>query len=323
LSAQLAERAMALGTPPAWPEVAQLLECRPNPLNCTPPVTVVVRSTGRHERRRAAALEAARALEYPRLEVRVMPQHATLAEMAAESSGEILVVTDERVTLDPGWVGAAVRVFIGDPEVMAVAGLILPRETAGRLAASLSSALTRRWHRAPLSTLHGTFDDTSAPSVVAYWRPALETPAPGLHTVVYEPAALAWHRSRTVVDPFPAPAPSSASPVVRAVELGDTPRSIADATADHIMRLEVAWEGRRLGAVHIRHEGAILSPFRIQDAIARTLAAELLDARLRLGRTAIRAIVTAELARHVARVGRSDAQGAACPQWRASRPAAA
>jgi hypothetical protein len=287
LAAPLAERAIAGGRAPAWPDVGAMLECRPNSLSCTPRVTVVAQSA-----------DAVRALEYPNVEVR----------QTDEGNGDIVVLVPDGVVLDRGWVGAAVRVFVNDPEVTAVVGLMLPRQARTRV----EPLLERRWHRAELPA------DLAAP--VAIWRPALD---PRLtHTVVYEPAALSWHRRRLVSDPFPAAPEAAAAPVVRQFDLGATPRSIADATSEMAVRLDVSWDGQRIGQVEMRHEGAILSPFRIHDAIARGLAADVLDARLRLGPGAIRAILTSELARHVMSMRALGAR-TACPQWITPRPAAA
>jgi hypothetical protein len=287
IAAPLAERALALGRAPSWPDVGAMLECKPNTLSCTPRVTVVARPA-----------QAVGTLEYPNLEVQETDRGA----------GDIVVMVPDGVTLDRGWVGAAVRVFIADPEVTAVAGLTLPREAK----AQLEPLLERRWHRAALPA--------NFPGPVAVWRPAVD---PSLtHTVVYEPAALAWHRSRLVSDPF-ATAAAAALPVVRQIDLGATPRSIADATKDAAVLVDVAWDGQPIGQVAIAHEGAILSPFRIHDAIARTLAANVLDARLQLGPAAVRAIVTSELARHLVSVRARAERASACPQWIAPRPAAA
>ena len=82
-------------------------------------------------------------------------------------------------------------------------------------------------------------------------------------------------------------------------------------------------EAQPIGQVEIQHDGAIVSPFRIHDAVARTLAADVLDARLRLGPAAVRAIVTSELARHLVAVRGRDGGATACPQWVSPRPAAA
>ncbi|MFO7985002.1 MAG: glycosyltransferase [Desulfatiglandaceae bacterium] len=49
-----------------------------------------------------------------------------------ESQGEILAFTDDDVVVDPGWIDALVKVFMEDPEVMAVTGLVVPYELETR-----------------------------------------------------------------------------------------------------------------------------------------------------------------------------------------------
>jgi glycosyltransferase involved in cell wall biosynthesis len=45
-----------------------------------------------------------------------------------ESRGEIVAYTDDDVVVDRGWVGALARVFVENPEVMAMTGLVVPYE---------------------------------------------------------------------------------------------------------------------------------------------------------------------------------------------------
>jgi O-antigen biosynthesis protein len=45
-----------------------------------------------------------------------------------EAKGEIIAFTDDDVTVDPNWVSSLAQVFIEDPDVMAVTGLVVPRE---------------------------------------------------------------------------------------------------------------------------------------------------------------------------------------------------
>mgnify|MGYP000159185295 FL=1 len=49
----------------------------------------------------------------------------------ARARGEVILFTDDDVTLDPGWVNAMREFFLLNPEVAAVAGRILPLVTAG------------------------------------------------------------------------------------------------------------------------------------------------------------------------------------------------
>ena len=341
LAAPLVDRALAIGVAPEWPEVRSLLECRPSTLSCTPAVTVAVRSSGDPAALRRC-LDSLDAMDYRALDVVIIDGESADTRAIPECRGEVLIVMDDSVVLDRGWVGAAVRVFVADPEAMAVTGLVLPRRLAtGTIAHSI---LERRWHRGP-----ATLVQQGHPFVAAFWRSALEklsgdtpeTVASGEssvacgfslsieqllaagHTVVYEPAALAWHASQLVADPLEdQPLPASA-PAVRRVDLADTPRSILDATGEQTLRLEVSWEGRAVGTVEIAHRGTVVSPFRIQAAIARQLGWDVLDTRLRLGRAAVGAILTSELARHLLAHRDSTRPAKACPLFAAPRPAAA
>lgn len=45
-----------------------------------------------------------------------------------EARGEIVAFTDDDVSVDPGWAKAIARVFVDDPGVMAVTGLVVPDE---------------------------------------------------------------------------------------------------------------------------------------------------------------------------------------------------
>lgn len=285
LAAPLVTRALALGCAPGWPDVRSLLECPPSLLDC-------------------------RSIE-----------------------DDIVVVSVDHVDPDPGLAAAARHVFMCDPEVMAVVGLVLPRETVAPLP---DAALERRWYRGA----HVEFLEppANAPMVAAFWWPALDAlgrvPSSFAgkisallragHTVVYEPAALAWHRNRSAIHPFAehgAAVPRLAS---RRVDLADTPRSIADVRDEQALQLSVSWDGRPLGRVDLAHHGAVVSPLRIHDAVSRELAWELLDVRLQLGSAAIRAILTSELARHLLarRDGVARAAGA-CAASAEPRPAAA
>ncbi|MFP3913077.1 MAG: glycosyltransferase family 2 protein [Desulfobacteraceae bacterium] len=49
-----------------------------------------------------------------------------------ESQGEIIAFTDDDVVVDPGWIDALVKVFLEDPEAMAVTGLVVPYELETR-----------------------------------------------------------------------------------------------------------------------------------------------------------------------------------------------
>jgi O-antigen biosynthesis protein len=45
-----------------------------------------------------------------------------------EARGEIIAYTDDDVVVDPGWISSLARVFMENPEVMAVTGLVVPYE---------------------------------------------------------------------------------------------------------------------------------------------------------------------------------------------------
>ena len=153
-----------------------------------------------------------------------------------EARGEILAYTDDDVVVDPLWVSALVRLFADDPAVMAVTGLVAPYEMETRAQVlferygGFGRGFKRIWFR---------FDDASGddPFIhigagrfgtganMAYRRsvfgqiggfdPALDvgtvTNGGGDlemffrvleegHTLVYEPAALVWHRHRTTYE---------------------------------------------------------------------------------------------------------------------------
>lgn len=104
----------------------------------------------------AVCLEALTRLRYPRLDLLVVDNAPTTDEAErlvrcrhggiryvqeprpgldwarnraiAESRGEVVAYTDDDAVVDPGWVAALARVFVEDPEVMAVTGLVLPQE---------------------------------------------------------------------------------------------------------------------------------------------------------------------------------------------------
>lgn len=324
LAVPLVDRALAVGAAPSWPDVRAMLECRPSTLTYMPPVTVAVRPSGDPVALRAC-LESLDAMDYRALDVVVVDDDARAIPACR---GEVLIVTDDTVVLDRGWIGAAVRVFIADPDAMAVLGLVMPRRLSSRVLPG--SILRRRWHHRA-----ATPATWSGPFVGAFWSGSLggatgegftgqvERLLAGGHTVVYEPAALAWHATQLVADPFTDAAMSDAEPAVRRVDLAETPRSIADAADADRLRLDVLWEGRAIGDVDIAHHGTVVSPFRIQDAIARQLPWQVLDTRLRVGRAGVAGIVTAELARHLIQYRDRARAAEPCPLFVAARSAAA
>jgi hypothetical protein len=331
LAAPLLDRTLAIGSAPVWPEVAPMLACRPNTLQCTPAVTVAIRAVGNAPDGLRACLEAIGAADYPNVEVIVVDNDDAEAHIVDQAAGEVLVVLDAGVTIDRGWIGAAVRMLVADPEVAAVSGLVLPQETSTTLDDAI---LQRSWHRgAHVSVRPGA----GAPFAGAFWRDALlgasyvesgfgeafTSLLRAGRTVAYEPSALAWHRARMAANPFVEAGAILSRVAVRQVDLRRVLRSIADATDEDALRLDVSWDGRGIGQVDIAHHGAIVSPFRIQDAVGRALAFEVLDTKLGIGAAALRAILTSELAKHLLARGASAAMADTCPTWLESRPAAA
>ena len=106
LAAPLVERAIAIGTPPKWPEVASLLACRPNTLPCAPAVTVIVRTSGSARGRLGACLEAVRAMDYPSVSVIVADASTDAAILLAQAGGHVVAIIDDSVVVDRGWVGS-------------------------------------------------------------------------------------------------------------------------------------------------------------------------------------------------------------------------
>ena len=332
LAAPLVDRALAIGSLPKWPEVTSLLACRPNTLSCTPSVTVVIRADGSDEGRLRACVASVHASEYPSLAIVVGDGGADETQLLAQADGDVVAVIDETVMLDRGWIGAVVHGLVSDPDVAVVTGLTLPRSTTVALA---DPVLQRRWHRGEYITAATA---AGAPLAAAFWRDALHyCVAPDIagriqdllragQGVLYEPSALAWHECRMSADPCVDGGADVARLAARRIDLGQGPRAITDATSDDAVRIEVTWDGRPIGAIDLAHHGSVVSAFRIQDAVARQLAFEVLDAQLQVGAPALRAILTAELAKHLLTArGRlaSGATAAPCPVWVEQRPAAA
>ncbi len=149
-----------------------------------------------------------------------------------EASGEVLAYTDDDVVVDPVWVDGLVRVFQADPTVMAVTGLVAPYEmdTGAQVLferyGGFGRGFTRTWyHRDFVGTEDKSFaigaGQFGTGANMAYRRsvfdqigqfdPALDvgtvTNGGGDlemffrvleegYTLVYEPAALVWHRHR-------------------------------------------------------------------------------------------------------------------------------
>jgi glycosyltransferase involved in cell wall biosynthesis len=239
---------------------------------------------------------------YPRIRYsRARGLGPTTRQAVLECRGDILALTDGDAVVDPQWVSALVHVFLADPDVMTVSGLVLPPTLRRPLRPALPAGapFCRRWWRAR--------DDADpeerateraierASSNVAYWRPA--DPLPARFTCVWEPAAIVHSPSITPVNPPPAKRGPTRE-TERAIDLADGIASIGDASADDSIRLRVSWSGRHLGTVRIPSGGAVLSRLWIADAIAQQLTLPVLDVGLGLGANVIKGMLTADLARY-------------------------
>ena len=82
----------------------------------------------------APSTEATRLLvsrDYPKIRYVLEPRpglDSARNRVIQEARGEIVAYTDDDVVVDPGWVTALVPLFVRDPDVMAVTGLVVPYE---------------------------------------------------------------------------------------------------------------------------------------------------------------------------------------------------
>jgi len=149
-----------------------------------------------------------------------------------EARGEIIAFTDDDAVPDPNWVRAIVCVFLENPEVMAVTGLVLPYEleTPAQMLfeqyGGFGKGFERKWYRVgrenggkgrfhlgagqfgtgadmayrrKLFDLIGGFDPTLDVGTVTHGGGDLEMFFRVLqegYPLVYEPAAIVWHRHR-------------------------------------------------------------------------------------------------------------------------------
>lgn len=149
-----------------------------------------------------------------------------------EASGDILAYTDDDVVVDPLWVDGLVRVFQADPAVMAVTGLVAPfemethtqilferyggfgrgfrrvwyhlngvdgRKTSIHIGAGRFGTGANMAYRRSVFDRIGPFDPALDVGTVTNGGGDLEMFFRVLeegHTLVYEPAALVWHRHR-------------------------------------------------------------------------------------------------------------------------------
>jgi glycosyltransferase involved in cell wall biosynthesis len=323
----LAERAVQGGRPLRTLDATTLLQS-PAPIPSSGPlVTVAVRSrtaAGRlqpcldslmrldyraldlvlidasDDRRHVEALVRDR---YPQIRYSSAPGLGMASRRAiAECRGDILAVTDGDAVVDPNWVSALVHVFVSDPDVMTVSGLVVPRSLRRPFRPTLPAGapFCRQWWRAreDFESIDGATQRAleRASSNVAYWRPA--GPTPSRYTRVWEPAAIV----RTpAVTPTSQPASRRGLPRVLdcQIDLQDGVVPISDASAYDHVRLHVTWIGKPVGTARIAHHGAIVSRLRIEDAIAQQLTAPVLDAGLNLGPQVSQALLTADLARYL------------------------
>ena len=223
----------------------------------------------------------------------------------AECRGDVLALTHGDTVVDRRWVSRLVSVFLADPEVMTVTGLTLPRfiEPPMRAVLPAGAPFCREWSRIGVdwSQTTGSMQHVleRAGVNVAFWQPGSSPGGP--YTQVFEPAAIVRAESAS----SPARPKTRRGPMThatRTIDLATGLQPIADATGADDMVLDVTWSGTSVGTAHIAHHRGVVSPLWMADAIAQQLTVEVLDARLGVGEHVCRALVTADLARHV--VGR-------------------
>jgi glycosyltransferase involved in cell wall biosynthesis len=223
----------------------------------------------------------------------------------AECRGDVLALTDGDAVVDRRWVSRLVAVFLADPDVMTVTGLTLPRSIERPMRAGLPAGapFCREWTRvrAESNQMAAAMQKIleRAGANVALWQPG--TPFSGSYTQVFEPAALV-RSSITSPASFAEARRAAMTHVTRHVDLAAGLQPIADADNADDLLLNVTWSGASVGTAHVVHRGATVSPLWMADAIAQQLTVEVLDARLGVGEHVCRALLTADLARHV--VGR-------------------
>jgi len=325
----LAEKAVLSGVPPRAIDVGSMLLSQPPALPRGPLVTVAVCSRTPASQL-GPCLDSLIALDYApvdlvlvdasddraQVEALIRDHYPTIRYCAAPSTGavtrraiaecrgDVLALTQGDAVVDRRWVSRLVGVFLADPDVMTVTGLTLPRSIERPMRAVLPAGapFCREWSRVPV-------DGQTATSIakmleraganIALWQPGTSTT--GSHTHVFEPAALV----RAAAGSPALLAGARRAPMTyatRTVDLAAGLQPIADADEADDILLNVTWSGASVGTAHIAHHGATVSPLWIADAIAQQLTVEVLDARLGVGEHVCRALLTADLARHV--VGR-------------------
>lgn len=325
----LAEKAVLSGVPPRAIDVGSMLQSQPPSLPGGPLVTVAVCSRTPADKLQPC-LDSLTALDYAPLDVVLIdssddradvealvrdhypairyssaPAGSASQQAIAECRGDVLALTHGYAVVDRRWVSRLVAVFLADPDVMSVSGLTLPHSIGRPMRGGLPAGapFCREWSRVPVdagqgaNTMQKMLDRAGAN--VAFWQPGAPASAPYTH--VFEPAALVRAASASPASPAGARRVPMTH-VTRQIDLVDGLQTIADADGADTIVLNVTWSGANLGTVQIAHHGAPVSPLWIADAVAQQLTVEVLDARLGVGEHVCRALLTADLARHV--VGR-------------------
>ncbi len=149
-----------------------------------------------------------------------------------EAKGEIIAYTDDDVIVDPAWASALVKIFAGNPEVMAVTGLVVPYELETEaqvlfeIYGGFGRGFERKWYHGhdshtPVAIRYGGAGEFGTGANMAYRRSLFERigyfdPALDVgtvtngggdlemffrvlkegYTLVYEPGAIVRHRHR-------------------------------------------------------------------------------------------------------------------------------
>jgi Glycosyltransferase like family 2 len=263
--------------------------------------------------------------QYPAIRYSSAPGVGSAPRRAvAECRGDVLALTHGDTVVDRRWVSRLVSVFLADPDVMTVTGLTLPRfiEPPMRAVLPAGAPFCREWSRVGMdwSQTAGSLQHVldRAGVNVAFWQPGSSMGGP--YTQVFEPAAIV--RAESASSPArPKTRRGPRTRVTRTVDLATGLQPIADATSADDLVLDVTWSGTRVGTAHIAHHRGVVSPLWMADAIARQLTVEVLDARLGVGEHVCRALITADLARHV--VGRLGIDCRSANGASAKKPAAA
>lgn len=323
----LAERALQGGTPPKTLDLNGLLQAPPHVSTTGPLVTVAVCNTSPASRL-ASCLDSLMRLEYApldrvvidasddrgRVERLLRERYPDVRYSSApgagasrrcavvECRGDILALTDGDSIVDRRWVSKLVHVFLADPEVMTVSGLVLPHRMSKPFRSTLPAGapFCREWQRVPIDADTTEWSMSRvlerASTNIAFWRPG--TPTTSSYTHVFEPSALLRSSSPSLMRPAE-PRRISWRETERSIDLAEGLPALADVEAFDGVTLKVAWLGRPIGIAHIAHRGATVSAMWVADAIAQQLTAEILDARLGVGEHVCRALLTADLARYI------------------------